>query len=151
MMLRLTFILSALFLAKALSPSSNVGSDHPSPTARGVSFTRTSATTLASVATVAMVTFLSSPVAAADVGEGKVLFQANCAGCHAGGQNFVSEKKTLFRDALEKYRTTDPVKLQDFVQKGIQHRMLPRKFSSDQDYASVIAFVLDQALGEKWE
>ena len=143
--LRSTALVSVLFLAEALSPSSKVRTNRPEAS---VSFPATTATSLA---TVAMVTLLSTPVAAAEVGEGQVLFQANCAGCHAGGQNFMAEKKTLFKEALDKYRTTDPAKLQDFVQNGMPHKLLPLKISSDSDYASVTTFVLDQALGDKWE
>ena len=92
------------------------------------------------------------PVVAADATKGVTLFQANCAGCHAGGQNFVSEKKTLQKQALEQYRKTlDPVELQAFVQKGFPHKFLPfSKEWSDADYENVISYVLDQALGEKW-
>jgi cytochrome c6 len=81
--------------------------------------------------------------------QGKVLFQASCAGCHAGGQNFVAPDKTLQMEALKKYRTMEPIKLQEFLQKEMPHRMLPLKFS-DEDYKSVTGYVLDQALADKW-
>mmetsp|Transcript_51510 Transcript_51510/g.78206 ORF Transcript_51510/g.78206 Transcript_51510/m.78206 type:complete len:155 (-) Transcript_51510:45-509(-) len=87
-----------------------------------------------------------------DITNGSKLFQANCAGCHANGMNFVSEKKTLKKDAIEKYRkTTDEAAIQDFVQKGMPHRFMP--FSndfSDSDYKDVVSYVLDQALNDKW-
>jgi cytochrome c6 len=97
---------------------------------------------------------LSSTVAfAADanLSNGASLFQANCAGCHAGGMNFLSEKKTLQKEALERFQSLDQVKLQAFVQKGMPHRLLPFSNSfSDTDYVDVSSYVLDQALNSKW-
>ena len=83
---------------------------------------------------------------------GAHLFQANCAGCHAGGMNFISEKKTLQKGALENYLgSTDPIQIQKYVQKGMPHKLLPfaRAFT-DQDYGSVASYVSDQAVNEKW-
>lgn len=96
--------------------------------------------------------FLTPPAGAADIAKGETLFQANCAGCHAGGNNFVSEKRTLRKDALQTYRgTVDAVAIQEFVQKGMPHKLLPMKTAmDDSDYGDVVAYVLDQALGEKW-
>jgi cytochrome c6 len=87
-----------------------------------------------------------------DIANGSKLFQANCASCHANGMNFVSEKKTLKKDALEKYRkTTDEASIQDFVQKGMPHRFMPfSNVLSDSDYKDVVSYVLDQALNDKW-
>lgn len=91
------------------------------------------------------------PAWSADIAHGATLFQANCAGCHAGGQNFMSEKKTLQKEALEKYRSLDQAKIQDFVQNGMPHKFLPMKQPfDDKDYLDVTSYVLDQALGEKW-
>jgi len=108
---------------------------------------------LAWLGVVGFVLTTTSPVAARAAGgdAGAALFQANCAGCHAGGQNFIAEKKTLRRDALEKFQSLDAVELQQFVQKGMPHKFLPfGKQFSDDDYADVTKFVLDQALGDKW-
>lgn len=66
--------------------------------------------------------------------------------------NFISEKKTLQKDALEKYLgSTDPMEIQKFVQKGMPHKLLPlaREFT-DQDYGSVASYVSDQAVKGKW-
>ena len=82
---------------------------------------------------------------------GAVLFQANCAGCHAGGMNFMSAKKTLQKEALEKYQSLDQAQIQKFVQQGMPHKLLPfSKTLSDQDYFDATSFVLDQALNDKW-
>jgi cytochrome c6 len=90
--------------------------------------------------------------AAADIAKGQTLFQANCAGCHAGGSNLVSESRTLRKEALQTYRgTVDAGVIQTFVQKGMPHKLLPMKTPmDDNDYGDVVAYVLDQALGEKW-
>lgn len=43
------------------------------------------------------------PAFAGDVGAGQQIFGANCAACHAGGQNVITPKKTLEKDALDQY------------------------------------------------
>jgi cytochrome c6 len=97
---------------------------------------------------------LSSTFALADEANllnGATLFQANCAGCHAGGMNFISEKKTLRKDALEKYRSLDQVQIQKYVQQGMPHKLLPfSKTMTGKDYLDATTFVLDQALNDKW-
>mmetsp|Transcript_16695 Transcript_16695/g.23202 ORF Transcript_16695/g.23202 Transcript_16695/m.23202 type:complete len:133 (-) Transcript_16695:202-600(-) len=48
--------------------------------------------------------FLVSGAAfAGDVGNGEQVFNANCAACHAGGQNVIMPEKTLEKEALTKY------------------------------------------------
>ena len=49
---------------------------------------------------VAIFTF-SSQVFAADIENGERIFTANCAACHAGGNNVIMPEKTLKKDALE--------------------------------------------------
>ena len=80
---------------------------------------------------------------------GATLFTANCASCHAGGGNNLAKKKTLEKQALEKYQSLDPVQLQKYMQTGLPHKLMPFKFE-EQDYKDVTAFVLDQAMNEKW-
>jgi cytochrome c6 len=104
------------------------------------------------VATASVAIALSSaapPAYAADLVNGAALFQANCASCHAGGKNFVAEKKTLEKAALEKFQSLDQAKLQKFVQTGMPHKFLPLKFS-EQDYVDSTSYVLDQAVNDKW-
>lgn len=43
----------------------------------------------------------SSQVLAADIENGERIFTANCAACHAGGNNVIMPEKTLKKDALE--------------------------------------------------
>jgi cytochrome c6 len=42
-----------------------------------------------------------NPVLAADIENGERIFTANCAACHAGGNNVIMPEKTLKKDALE--------------------------------------------------
>ena len=43
------------------------------------------------------------PAFAGDVAAGEQVFNANCAACHAGGQNVIMPDKTLEKEALESY------------------------------------------------
>ena len=43
----------------------------------------------------------ASPALAGDAGAGAGVFNANCAACHAGGNNVVNATKTLKKDALK--------------------------------------------------
>jgi cytochrome c6 len=44
---------------------------------------------------------VSNPVLAANIENGERIFTANCAACHAGGNNVIMPEKTLKKDALE--------------------------------------------------
>jgi len=46
-----------------------------------------------------------SPAFAGDRGAGQKIFDANCAVCHADGQNVIMPEKTLEKEALESYLT----------------------------------------------
>uniref|UniRef100_A0A7S1ZXA3 Cytochrome c-553 n=1 Tax=Trieres chinensis TaxID=1514140 RepID=A0A7S1ZXA3_TRICV len=46
---------------------------------------------------------IAGPAFAGDVGAGEQVFNANCAACHAGGQNVIMPDKTLEKEALEQY------------------------------------------------
>jgi cytochrome c6 len=108
----------------------------------------TAAVATASLA-IALTTVAPALAADADLNHGAALFTANCASCHAGGQNVMTEKKTLHKAALEQYQSLDQAQLQKFVQTGMPHKFMPLQFS-DQDYKDVTSYVLDQALGDKW-
>merc|ERR1719291_17082 len=47
----------------------------------------------------------SRPVMAADLENGEAIFGANCAACHAGGNNSVVAEKKIKKEAIEKYLT----------------------------------------------
>jgi cytochrome c6 len=104
------------------------------------------------LATTAMIILIgSTTTATALAADGVTLFQAQCAGCHGGGLNFINEKKTLKKEALEKYLSLNQPVLQGFVRNKMPHKMLPFSQSfTDDDYKAVTSYVLDQALGDKW-
>ena len=43
------------------------------------------------------------PAFAGNVDNGESVFNANCAACHAGGQNVIMPEKTLEKEALDQY------------------------------------------------
>eukprot|EP00553_Chaetoceros_curvisetus_P001740 CAMPEP_0204613852 /NCGR_PEP_ID=MMETSP0717-20131115/1773_1 /ASSEMBLY_ACC=CAM_ASM_000666 /TAXON_ID=230516 /ORGANISM="Chaetoceros curvisetus" /LENGTH=113 /DNA_ID=CAMNT_0051626415 /DNA_START=16 /DNA_END=354 /DNA_ORIENTATION=- len=94
-----------------------------------------------------------------DIARGNEIFTGNCAGCHAGGMNFIKEKKTLKKDALAKFvsPTLDTDEVNAWLQKSGQHqRTVFLKAPSgngkltDDDWSDVTSYVVDQAGGEKW-
>lgn len=118
----------------------------------------------APILTIAVVAFqlLLGPLPAEaqdDVLRGGEIFTGNCAGCHAGGMNFVKENKNLKRAALEKFvsPSMDKDEIQQWVQNSGQHKKLVffkapsgNGKLTDNDYSDVISYVVDQAVGEKW-
>ena len=46
---------------------------------------------------------VAAPAFAGDVAAGEQVFNANCAACHAGGQNVIMPEKTLEKEALDQY------------------------------------------------
>jgi cytochrome c6 len=61
---------------------------------------------LISIFTVAFALFaiaFSSPALAGDAASGAKIFSANCAACHAGGNNVIMAKKNLKKEALAEY------------------------------------------------
>jgi cytochrome c6 len=53
------------------------------------------------VLSLAILLSFSNQVLAADIENGERIFTANCAACHAGGNNVIMPEKTLKKDALE--------------------------------------------------
>jgi cytochrome c6 len=61
---------------------------------------------LISLLTVAFALFVvtfSSPAQAAEAASGAKIFSANCAACHAGGNNVIMANKNLKKEALAEY------------------------------------------------
>ena len=61
---------------------------------------------LISIFTVAIALFtitFSSPALAGDAASGGKIFSANCAACHAGGNNVIMANKNLKKEALAEY------------------------------------------------
>lgn len=57
----------------------------------------------AAAVSVAIAASAALPAFAGDVAAGEQVFNANCAACHAGGQNVIMPDKTLEKEALESY------------------------------------------------
>lgn len=68
---------------------------------------------------IALLTFaFSSPALAGDAASGAKIFSANCAACHAGGNNVIVAKKTLKKDALAEYGMNSIATITAQVTKG---------------------------------
>lgn len=97
----------------------------------------------------AVLTFaISSPVLAADAGAGAGVFNANCAACHAGGNNVVQADKTLKSDALATNGMDSADAIISQVKNGKGGMPAFGASLSDADIENVAAYVLDQA--DKW-
>ena len=58
------------------------------------------------------------PAMAGDAASGAKIFSANCAACHAGGNNVIMPAKTLKKDALEKFSMYSLEAIKTQVTKG---------------------------------
>ncbi len=97
----------------------------------------------------AVLTFaISSPVLAADAGAGAGVFNANCAACHAGGNNVVQADKTLKSDALAANGMNSADAIINQVTNGKGGMPAFGASLSAADIENVAAYVLDQA--DKW-
>ncbi|ABW28872.1 cytochrome c6 PetJ [Acaryochloris marina] len=97
----------------------------------------------------AILTFaISSPVLAADAGAGAGVFNANCAACHAGGNNVVQADKTLKADALSANGMDSADAIINQVTNGKGGMPAFGASLSPADIENVAAYVLDQA--DKW-
>mmetsp|Transcript_19799 Transcript_19799/g.30093 ORF Transcript_19799/g.30093 Transcript_19799/m.30093 type:complete len:135 (+) Transcript_19799:84-488(+) len=85
------------------------------------------------------------PALAADVGAGEGIFNANCAACHAGGQNVIMPEKTLEKEALTQYlaggRSAASIVTQVTNGKNAMPAFGGRL--SDEEIANVAAYVMD--------
>ncbi|MGD1901244.1 MAG: cytochrome c6 PetJ [Geitlerinemataceae cyanobacterium] len=100
---------------------------------------------LSCCALLAAFTLFVGQATAADIEAGSKIFAQNCAACHAGGTNRVNAAKTLKKDALQKYDMYSEDKIVYQVTKG---KMAMPAFGgrlSDDQIASVAAYVLDRA------
>lgn len=93
-----------------------------------------------------------SPAMAADAGAGEKIFDANCAACHAGGQNVIMPEKTLEKEALDQYlaggRSEKSVRTQVTNGKNAMPAFGGRL--SDEDIENVAAFVIKTS-EEGWD
>ena len=112
---------------------------------------------LAVALTVLVSVFTFSTAAfAGDIAAGEQVFKANCAACHAGGNNTVMPPKTLKEDALKTYLAgysdgskslEDAIYAQAFNGKGA---MPAFGRLGEESIKNVAAYVADQAKGGKW-
>ncbi|ACI65608.1 cytochrome c6, cytochrome c553 [Phaeodactylum tricornutum CCAP 1055/1] len=89
----------------------------------------------------------AAPALAGDVGAGEQIFNANCAACHAGGQNVIMPEKTLEKEALDQYlaggRSEKAIISQVTGGKNAMPAFGGRL--SDEEIANVAAYVLASA------
>jgi cytochrome c6 len=116
---------------------------------------------VAVASTVAITTILPSSAFAVSIENGQILFNQNCASCHRDGANVMNPKRDMKKETLLKYfgsngsDTLDPNQIVDWVEKSGQHKRLifPQVSGgklSNEDYQSVISYIVDQASNDKW-
>ena len=88
---------------------------------------------------------LSNAAYAADIAAGEQIFNANCAACHAGGNNAIIPEKTLKMDVLATYsmNSVDAITTQVTNGKGAMPAFGGRLEAEDID--NVANYVLSQA------
>lgn len=87
----------------------------------------------------------ASPAWAGDAASGAKIFGANCAACHAGGNNVVNGQKTLKKDALEKYEMNSIDKITYQVVHGKNAMPAFAGRLSDEQIEDVATYVLSQS------
>jgi len=98
----------------------------------------------AKVAIAGAALLIATPAFAGDGDAGEKIFNANCAACHAGGQNSVVPDHTLEKAAIEKYLTGG------FAEKSVVYQVTNGKNAmpafggrlSDEDIANVATYVI---------
>lgn len=84
----------------------------------------------------------SSPALAAD---GKAVFSANCAACHAGGGNTVNPAKTLSKEHLEANAMYSQEAIISQVTNGKNAMPAFKGRLNDDEISSVAAYIMEQA------
>ena len=92
----------------------------------------------------AIATGVAAPAFAGDVGAGEQVFNANCAACHANGQNVIMPEKTLEKEALEQYLTGGRNEKSVVYQVTNGKNAMPAFGGrlSDEDIANVASYVI---------
>lgn len=85
------------------------------------------------------------PAQAADAVAGSKIFTANCAACHAGGNNLVISTKNLRKETLEKYGMYSSNAIQTQVTNGKNAMPAFGGRLSEDEIEQVSAYVLEQA------
>jgi cytochrome c6 len=94
----------------------------------------------------------TQPAFAGNVGAGEQVFNANCAACHAGGQNVIMPEKTLEKEALDQYLAGGRSEKSIITQVTGGKNAMPAFGGrlSDEDIADVAAYVIKSS-DEGWE
>ena len=103
---------------------------------------------LVSIFTVAFALFtiaFSSPALAGDAASGGKIFSANCAACHAGGNNVIMANKNLKIAALEEYGMNSIASITTQVTNGKNAMPAFGGRLSAAQIEDVATYVLDQA------
>jgi len=87
---------------------------------------------------------VATPAMAGDAGAGEQVFNANCAACHAGGQNVIMPEKTLEKAALEQYLAGGRTEAAVITQVTNGKNAMPAFGGrlSDDDIANVATYVI---------
>lgn len=94
----------------------------------------------------AMFTFVN-PAVAGDAASGGKIFSANCAACHAGGNNVVNGAKTLKKEALSKYEMNSIEAITTQVNNGKGAMPSFKGRLTDAQIDDVATYVLSQSEG----
>ena len=84
-------------------------------------------------------------VYAADLAAGEQVFSANCAACHAGGNNAIMPEKTLKTDALEENGMNSILAITTQVKNGKNAMPAFGGRLTDEDIENVANYVLNQS------
>jgi cytochrome c6 len=90
-------------------------------------------------------TFSQAAYAAGDVAVGAKVFNANCAACHAGGNNAVQANKTLKKEALTQFGMLSADAIITQVTNGKNAMPAFKGRLTGDQIESVAAYVLSQA------
>ena len=82
---------------------------------------------------------------AADLEEGEKIFSANCAACHAGGNNLIMPEKTLDKETLAKYEMNSISAITNQVKNGKNAMPAFGGRLADEDIENVANYVLNQS------
>jgi cytochrome c6 len=93
----------------------------------------------------AMTLVFIEPALAGDAASGAKIFSANCAACHAGGNNVVNGAKTLKKEALEKYAMNSLEAITTQVINGKNAMPSFKGRLSDAQIEDVATYVLSQS------
>ena len=85
------------------------------------------------------------PAIAGDAASGAKIFSANCAACHAGGNNVVNGAKTLKKDALDKYEMNSLEAITYQINNGKNAMPAFKDRLTDAQIDDVATYVLSQA------